>query len=166
MSTIFNERFNDRGVSSTCPSHLCATLRPLQMVKVRMGELGICTFLGAFGVHPLTLPRGGQMGRLFHRTMQIPCRWSQPCAEQCWIELLGHLLWSYWATVLVLQLFDKTVGEKGFAQTGFNRNSSLTEIPLFWNEWRASWWYMFIDPQMRLSKDTHLLCHLHRSNYF
>lgn len=47
-------------VSITCPSHLCAALRPLQMVKMRMGQLSYL-----------------QEERLFYSTGQVSV-WGTP----------------------------------------------------------------------------------------
>lgn len=82
------------------------------------GNWVICTFPCSFGVHPLTLPRGGQKKRPFYSTGQVP--------------VLGGTELGYWALVLVWKFFDNTIREKGFTQKGIHRNRSYSETQLVW----------------------------------
>lgn len=88
---------------------------------------------------------------------------GQPCAERCWTEPLRRLPWG-----TELQCwFCKALSRPSEKRESL-RKESIEIAPCqrssrFGTEWRNSWWYMLTDPQMRLSKDTCLLRHRHRS---
>lgn len=149
------------GVSIACPGHLCAALRPLQAFQVRMGELSYLHFPLCLWCTPPDITEGGQE-RLFGSTRLGP---GLPCAERCWTELLRRLPWGTEVQCWFCSALSRPSEKRESLRKESIEIAPCQRSSRFGNEWRNSWWYMLADPQMRLSKDTHLLRHRRRSKY-